>query len=69
MKTITAIAFIVLAVMFIAPDEEAPQGALTREDRIRILCGENAAWVETGKSGEIQCFTKRGHKTIKKIVP
>lgn len=69
MKTITAIALIALAAMFIAPDDKAPQGVLTREDKIRILCGENTAWVETGKSGEIQCFTKRGHKTIKKIVP
>jgi len=67
MKIITVIAFIVLAVIFIAPDEEAPQGALTREDRIRILCGQNAAWVETGKSGEIQCFTKHGRKTIKRV--
>jgi hypothetical protein len=69
MKTLTAIAFIALAVMFIAPDAGSPQGVLTREDKLRILCGENAAWVETEKPGEIQCFTKRGHKTIKKIVP
>jgi hypothetical protein len=69
MKTITAIAFIAMAVMLIAPDYESPSPPLTRDDKIRILCGDNAAWLETGKSGEIQCFTKRGHKTIKRVVP
>lgn len=27
-------------------------------------CGENSAWSEL-PTGEVQCFTKRGHKTIK----
>lgn len=63
MKTLTAIAFIALAVMFIAPDSEPTQKVLTREDKIRILCGENASYIDTGKPGEVQCVTKRGHRS------
>ncbi len=63
MKTITAIAFIALAVTFLAPESKAPQGALTREDKIRILCGENASHIDTGKPGEVQCVTKHGRRT------
>lgn len=63
MKTITVIALIAMAAMFLAPESEAPQGVLTREDKIRILCGENASHIDTGKPGEVQCVTKHGRRT------
>lgn len=68
MQTITVIALIAMAAMFVAPNE-APQGALTREDKIRILCGENASHIDTVKPGEVQCVTKHGRKTkIKGVI-
>ena len=69
MRTITAIALIAIAAMFVAPDSKAPQRILTREDKIRILCGQNASHIDTGKLGEVQCVTKHGRKTkIKGVI-
>ena len=62
MRTITAIALIAMAAMFVAPNEPQ-QGSLTREDKIKILCGENASHIATDKPGEVQCVTKHGRKT------
>ena len=68
MRTITAIALIAMAAMFVAPNEPQ-QGVLTREDKIRVLCGQNASHIDTDKPGEVQCVTKHGRKTkIKGII-
>lgn len=69
MKTIVVILWVGVAAILMAPDADPTEKSLTREDKIQILCGENAAWIQTEKPGEIQCFTKHGRKTIKKIVP
>ena len=69
MNLITAVALVTLAAMFIVPDSESPRSELTREDKIRILCGENASHIDTGKPGEVQCVTKHGRRTkIKGVI-
>ena len=36
----------------------------TAEEKIQKMCGENAGW-KLLEDGSVQCFTKRGKKTLK----
>lgn len=75
---ITAVAAIAVLMSFVGPKldeiQATTQDALAAqkdaqrrarfEQAAQAICGENAGWVELG-GGEIQCKTKRGHKTLR----